>query len=335
MAERGKKPARRIKKRLLIQLLVSAALLTFVLRRIDSAKLLAVLERVSFSSLALLVCFYLCGQLLSATKWRIFVRSAQIERSWTECARAYFLGMFVNSFGLGTVGGDVTRAVALRPEHGKRAAAFATVVADRLHGLCVLLTIGAVGIALVKPPVLGPYAGQLAWAAVIGLAVGWFIGPPLLIRIANAGGRFGEAAAAIARAFPKRPAPLIAATAISALFHTGQLLMHWFMAYALGLSVPLGYLFATIPIANAASTLPVSIQGLGVRESAYLFLLQPIGVDPEVCFAFGALWFLTAQFVSAIGALVIAPGLLLGREKMEDLVPEAEIPEDLSVANSV
>src|SRR5260221_13522527 len=98
--------------------------------------------------------------------------------------------MFVNSFGLATVCGDLARAIVLKPEHGKRAAAFATVIADRLHGLGVLLTIGAIGIAIEKPPVLGPYAGILAWIGVIGLALGWFVGPWLLVRVAAHSERF-------------------------------------------------------------------------------------------------------------------------------------------------
>lgn len=325
-----------LSKKLIIQLLVSAVLLFLIFRKLDSSKLIGTLERVSPLAILELTCIYLAGQLVSATKWRILVRSAHIERTWGECVRAYILGMFVNSFGLGTVGGDVTRALALKPEKGKRAAAFASVIADRIHGLGVLVTIGAIGIAFVQPAVLGPHAGLFAWIAVIGLTIAWFFGPLILVRATKLSPKFGETAVNISRAFPTKPKLFFAATFLSVILHTSQLYIHYLMARALGIDLSMGYIFATIPIVNAASSLPVSIQGLGVREGAYLFLLTPLGIEPEVCVAFGALWFLTAQVVSALAALTIAPGLLTGKNSVEDLAPEEDAVEDNpTVMNSI
>jgi len=328
-------PKKKLSKKLLVQLAVTVVLLVLVLRKLDSGKLVTVLERVSFSYMVLLAVIYLVGQLISSVKWSILLKNAGIERSYSETLRAYFLGMFVNSFGLGTVGGDVARALALKPEQGKRAATFASVIADRIHGLGVLLSIGAVSIAIFKPAVLGPYAGPLALAGSFALLVGWFIGPKVLVMIGDRTKKFSDLARNVARAFPSKPGVFLATTSLSIIAHCCQLYMHSLMATALQVTLPLSYIFSTIPIANAASTLPISVQGLGVRESAYFFLLSPIGIEPEVCVAFGALWFLTAQGVSALGALFIAPGLFLGREKVEDLVEQPVETEELaSVGNA-
>ena len=322
-----KKPL--LSKKLGLQLLVSGVLILFIFRKLDTSKLFRALSEVQLSTVVLLIAIYFLGQILSATKWRILVLNAELNRSWSECLRAYFLGMFFNAFGLGTVGGDVARAVALKPEKGQRAAAFATVVADRIHGLAVLVTIGAVGIAIEQPAVMDTLTGGylrlpvLSWLAVAVLVICWFIGPKLLLQVASLFERIKQeklasAATAVSKAFPTAR-PFLVATTISAIFHSSQIAIHMVMAKSLGVEISWGYLFAVIPIVNAASSMPVSIQGLGVREGAYLLLLPPAGIPNEICVAFGGLWFLTATASAALAALNVLPQLFRTKEEVSAL----------------
>lgn len=264
----------------------------------------------------------------------ILVRSAGLRRSYLECARAYFLGMFANSFGLGTVGGDLARALALKPEAGFRAAAFASVVADRIHGLGVLAFIGAIAIIVVRPEVMGPYGVLLAWAAVIGLGVFWVAGPALLLRFVPHHHRFRATAVRVASAFPRSPKPFFTATALSAMLHFLQIFMHILMVRALAAPLTTGYLFATVPVANILSSLPISVQGLGVRESSYLFLFIPAGASKEVAVAIGAIWFISVTITSAVGALIFAPQLFAGQEKLPSETEVEELEEELKVGEA-
>lgn len=327
-----------LSSKLMLQLAISGVLILFVFRKLDVSKLLTALSQVHLSTMLWLCAIYFIGQVLSALKWRIFVLQAELNRSPSECLRAYFLGMFFNSFGLGTVGGDVARALAIKPEKGERAAAFATVIADRLHGLAVLLTIGGISIALFQPPALGSLTGglvrlsALAWSAVVLIAIGWFSGPFILLKIAalakNLGrGKFAKGFIAVSKAFPPMGYPFLFATVISAVFHSMQIAMHMVMAQGLGAEISWGYLFAVVPLVNAASSLPVSIQGLGVRESSYLLLLPSAGIPAEDCVIFGALWFLTATIVSALGALIVVPNLFKTKEIIQDAILE-DLSED-------
>lgn len=330
--------------KLILQLAISGVLILFVFRKLDADKLLHALSQVDISTVAMLCAIYFVGQLLSALKWRIFVLQAELRRSPSECLRAYFLGMFFNSFGLGTVGGDVARAIAIKPEKGERAAAFATVIADRLHGLAVLLTIGGISIAIFQPPALGPLTGGLvrlsvlAWSAVILLAIGWFSGPFIFLKIASLAKNLGKdkiakGFVAISKAFPSMGYPFLLATAISMVFHSMQIAMHMLMAHSLGADISWGYLFAVVPLVNAASSLPVSIQGLGVRESSYLLLLPSAGIPAEDCVIFGALWFLTATIVSALGALIVVPNLFKTKEIIQEAITEDKIEQKTTNSN--
>jgi hypothetical protein len=78
------------------------------------------------------------------------------------------------------------------------------------------------------------------------------------------------------------------------------------MASALGAEIPLATLFVVIPLVNIASSLPISWNGLGVRENSYMFFLTaaPALVTKEQAAAFGALWLLAVTVTSAIGGIV-------------------------------
>ncbi|MCB0360944.1 MAG: flippase-like domain-containing protein, partial [Bdellovibrionales bacterium] len=137
--------------KLVLRLSISVLLLVIVLRSVHLPDLVQTLLSIHPLVAVSIIVLYALGQVISAMKWRILFTEVGIQRSPKETIRAYFSGMFVNTFGLGTVGGDVVRGLALQPAKGRRASALASVVADRVHGLMVLSLIGAVAIVLVRP----------------------------------------------------------------------------------------------------------------------------------------------------------------------------------------
>jgi hypothetical protein len=76
----------------------------------------------------------------------------------------------------------------------------------------------------------------------------------------------------IAGVFPRNIATVAYVSAISLLFHLLQISTHQIMAYGFGIHIPWQTLLITIPVVNIASTLPISWNGLGVRENGYGFL---------------------------------------------------------------
>lgn len=288
---------------------VSLVLLTIVYLKVDFQKLGHTLSALSIGSVFLLLGLYSLGQLLSGLKWHLFVRKTGIAITPLNTLRAYLFGMFVNSigFGLGTVGGDVARAIAIFPERGKRAAAFGTVLADRFHGLGILLAIGVVATLIVQPEQVPLSLLLLAVAGAAAIGVGWLFGPWLLMKIFPEDHKFGGAAISVARAFPRTPRTVVLASVLSTAIHSLQILMHVVMARELGatLLTP-GHLFATVPYVNAASSLPISYNGIGVREFMYSWLFAPLA-SAELSVAFGAIWVVAVSVVGILGGLLLPP----------------------------
>ena len=99
--------------RKLLKIVLSLFMLWLVFRLTDSERLLETLTTVPAWALVVLVLSYFLGQALSAYKWWLITKAADLEATFLQTLKAYYIGTFVNCFGLGVLGGDATRALLL------------------------------------------------------------------------------------------------------------------------------------------------------------------------------------------------------------------------------
>jgi len=76
------------------------------------------------------------------------------------------------------------------------------------------------------------------------------------------------------------------------------------MGKALQIDVPFSFCIILYPLVGTFAALPISLNGLGLREGGYLFLLGLIGINTEKGVAFGLLLFLIVALDSLIGGLL-------------------------------
>jgi len=284
----------------ILKLLLSGAMLWLVLRSTRTDQLFETLSKVSIMSAALLTLGYVMGQCLSTLKWWVILKTGGLKVSVARTFRAYFIGMFVNCFGFGTIGGDVSRALIVSAGTQNKAEALSSVLADRLHGLSVLGLIG-----LIATIVWGGAHGftPVLIALCIAVPLGWVFAPRIVPKLLPEGAFKAKVIAALLM-LPQRPLPLMIITVISLVFHTTQMALHLYMAHLYGALIPIGKLLTSVPFVNIASTLPISWNGLGVREQAYKFFLVPDILSIDQAVGFGALWLVAVTASSAIGGLV-------------------------------
>jgi uncharacterized membrane protein YbhN (UPF0104 family) len=287
-----------------LKIILSLLLIGYVARSVDFAKLAQVISGIPLWTVLVLCGGYFIGQLLSSIKWWMLARSCHIEATFVEAFRIYFAAMFVNLAGVGTVGGDVLRGVLIGTARSKRAVGVASVVADRLHGLAVLAGVGTVSVGLFSHGTLPSYLSLMLCGLGGSIILGWFLVPRVVAVILPQQSRFHSKAAEIARAFPTHPRTIASITGISLLFHLTQIALHLCMAYGLGIEVSMTTLMTIVPFVNIVSSLPISWQGLGVRENAYRFFFVPAICSTEQAVAFGALWLLAVTTSALIGGVI-------------------------------
>lgn len=291
----------------LIKVVITIVMVAVVAFSISFDKLLNTLGQISPVTAILVIVGYTVGQLMSSVKWWTIARSGGIDVSYSTALKAYFIGMFVNCFGsgLGTVGGDVARGILISNGLPKKTEGIAAVVADRIHGLTVLSVIALITSQLFRSDRVPGWLLLSLLTLIMGFIAAWVLGPAILRRLPNSS-KFAMKMHQVAAIFPRDIGILSLITAISVVFHCTQILLHAVMANAVGAQIPLATLFVVIPLVNIASSLPISWNGLGVRENSYIYFLTaaPALVSAEQAAAFGALWLLAVTATSAIGGIV-------------------------------
>jgi uncharacterized membrane protein YbhN (UPF0104 family) len=297
---------------LALKVLISAGLLLFFLSRVDLSRFLYALASADFTYVGVVLVIYLVAQLMSAVRWMVLARPLGFQTRFTDMIVYYFIGMFFNLFAPSTVGGDVTRVYYLARDKGtdqgsgwKSTTLQATIVvlSDRAIGMIVLIWLGAAGLALF-PWFPVPAALRLL---TFGLALGFIVGAlvlPLLRQILPASSHVLVNRVRVALGtFRQHRSAILFAILISLMVHGIQASMHVLIGRALHIEVPLSYCFILYPLVGAFAALPVSFNGIGLREGGYLFLLGIIGVDSEKAIAFGLLLFLIGALDSLLGGI--------------------------------
>ena len=99
---------------------------------------------------------------------------------------------------------------------------------------------------------------------------------------------------------------VLAATAQSFLFQGVVILVVFLNANALGLSVPVAALAVFVPLVSLAGMLPISVNGLGIREALYLLLFGRLGVPADAAVSMALLYFAVTLAASLPGGIVYA-----------------------------
>jgi uncharacterized membrane protein YbhN (UPF0104 family) len=244
---------------------------------------------------------YLLAQAASSVRWCVLARVHGLGGSQGRFLAYYFIGSFFNLVLPTSVGGDVIRAWYLaRQDPGRRAGAVLSVLADRANGLAVLVAVACVALWCYPLPLP-------AWvrATVLGLgaaaALGVLLLPalPWLERRLPPHPRLRHLVGGAAE-YLRHPAALVWATLLSALVQVANVVLTWLIGLGLGLDVPLAYCGILSSVVAVLTLLPVSVNGMGLREWGTALLLAPLGVGAAEAVALALLTF-AAQVAASLG----------------------------------
>lgn len=294
------------RRRLLVgaKIAVTGALLAALIHRTDLAQTMRILGAADGRLVGLATLVYLGGQALNAIKWRTLAHAVGFRDGPLRFVEFFYVGMFFNVFGLGTIGGDVIRAFYLAGEGGRRTLALNTVLADRLNGLLVLVAIVLAALLLFRDYDL---PAALYWTVLAvggGILVGWRLAPSLVPKLLGRDHWLRTLVEKDLAPYWEDYGLLARSSVISIAFHVSQIVIAMLLTSALGIELPVSYFFIFSPLVNLLSSLPVSWNGLGVREGGYVFFLSHVGVTRESAVAFGLLWFSTVLVGGLAGGVV-------------------------------
>jgi hypothetical protein len=111
--------------------------------------------------------------------------------------------------------------------------------------------------------------------------------------------RIGEALRAV-----RSPRVLVCTTLLSLWVQAANVGVVWLVGLAIDAPAVGAYYWVVVPMVALLTMLPVSINGIGVREKGMALFLAPLGVAEGTAMTLSLLWFAVTAFTSLAGGVV-------------------------------
>ncbi len=280
----------------------------------------------------------------SFARWHILIRALDIPSRLRDTLRLAALGFALNFASLGSIGGDLFKALFLAHRHPeRRPEAVATVVADRALGLLTLLTIASCGVLMIGlMRAESPAMRLLAPSILVVTAIGW-IACLLLMFVEQFTGRWvtervemvpliGKTCARLLGAvqiYRGRKGMLVVAMALSAIMAFCSITTFFSISRGLRLEAPTWTEHAVIvPMAGVVGAVPVTPSGFGTMELAVEKLYEEIAGD-KIDKGDGTMVALGRR-ITDIAVALIGLGFYFGRRReVQEVIAEAEETDDV------
>jgi len=302
----------------------SIVILAALLAGLPFDEMKAALGRVPWWVWPAALAVYLTLHLIGVTKWRILINAAGAGLSFAECARAYYWGLFGNTFLPSIVGGDVVKAgVAMHAARSKSGLILGSLV-DRLLDIVGMAAVAGVG-ALLSPLALEQesrriFVGLGLLLAAAGVAVVIAVSLLPVKRLPYKVRRKLVQVRHAVRATAGNPRALVSAFVLGMALQSTLVVLNYWLGIVIGISIPLYVWLFVWPLAKIAGLLPVTQGGIGVREAAQAALFAPFGVSAVKAVATGLVF---EVVIISGGLLGGAIAWTMGRKKARSLAAVA------------
>lgn len=320
------KPERRTRRgTLLLRILVSAILLGLLLHQVGLREILTDIRQLPILFVLFAWAYYSFCQLLSAWRWQLFLTAKDVHVPVTRLFSFYMVGMFLNNFMPGSVGGDVVKTYDLYRATGRGRTAIVSVFLERFTGLIGLALIAVAALViglrgLDNPVILGAVGGT---ALVLALSVAGIWWPPLADRLMRLVDRMlprriGEPLHGLYTAladYRRHGRVLFVTILISVVVHLLFAGYYALTSEALGTPIPFEYFVLFLPLVTIVTMIPISLGGLGIREALMVALFAAVEVEAAHVIAIS----LTVHVINTI--LSLWGGLILVTRKRPSTLP--------------
>lgn len=291
-----------------LQRLVSVGLLFYlIIFHIEFKEMQSVIVKSNMTWVMAAYLFLTLSIIVSVFRWRSILNYDGQNVRVATLTKLYYIGQFYNMTLPGSLSGDMVKAYKTAgqgPESGKLAA---SVPMERLGGLLALVVMLMIGVFI------APISVRLR---LILLATAVSIICVCTVTATEYGKRIGEYIASTSlitsRGWSNHILDLISTfrnlrrydfvaviLAYSLVYFIISLLTLHSIGRAFGVMLPITFLLAVIPVVRLINQLPISVGGLGVRESLFVYFFGLIEISPEIAVTIG----LTNYLLQAINGV--------------------------------
>jgi uncharacterized protein (TIRG00374 family) len=315
------------------RLLLSSGLILFLFFTIDKQHFSTIVAGSNFSYGLLAFALGLGDRVLMAYKWNILLRAKAIWISLKDITFTYLTATFLGLFLPATVGGDALRAYAVARKGHLISDIVSSIIVERILGLLALITfvVGSIALSIfVFGQTFFTTIGDLFWTTVAAFVVlllllfmslsesAWRWLSSLLRRWSRY--RRGQKLVKVLQdvyqsylSYRHAKPALIFFLLLSFVENLFPILWSYCLSLAFNIQVPLLYFFVLVPIVLILRRLPISIDGIGIHEGAFVYFLSLFGVVQTEALLLGVATHILAVLIVLPGGILYALTGLGGR----------------------
>ncbi len=293
---------------------VTALFFYLVFRKVDFHEFGDTLRRARVDILAFGFLILWLGHYMCIFRWRMLMRPLMPILTINHLFGIYCIGLFFNLTFPTVVGGDVVKMYYAGKPSRRYAQSFAATFLDRDAGMLAMMIVACIASSIRPIHIPGIPVRSIIWSAFGAFVLANIVifTPSLHVRLTSILHRFhfdrlAGKIDAILSAFQimgTHRAVLFSSLMISLINQVLVISVTWIMAKGLYIQVGLLQFLVFVPVVTLISMIPVSLNGMGLREYAFVSLLSGVGVEHEAGIALGLL-------SSAVIILSAIPGGLM------------------------
>lgn len=298
----------------------------WIVRSTDLTEVAAHFKSVSLTTLVWTLPVIVFNRWLMSAKWNLLLKQVDIHLSEWACLRIYMISSFVGLFLPATVGADLSRAALARYEGAPFSPTVSSIVVERVLGFLALIFMAIVGVGLLgvmfadvrfdteflltlSIALLVFFVGGIAFSftslanRIVAAAIRY------VAQFGSIGNRLSGVLANIYEtyiSFGARRSQCIIFFVLCCIENLSLILLAFITARAMGVTVPLPYFLAFIPVLTFVIRMPVSIDGIGIYEKGMQYFLLQVGVTASLGLATGVMFHLVCLSGILPGGLLLA-----------------------------
>jgi glycosyltransferase 2 family protein len=299
----------------------TVVLFFFLVRSISWSAFLHQLHHMDVGGLLIGLIIGLFGVITSSYQWQSLLDAEHIHIDLRRLINLYLVGIAFNHFLPSGMGGDVVKAYYVGRDGQNTAGSASAVIMSRVTGFIGMMLVSS--IALLLWP--GSFSRKLIIAFILSciamcialvivylcvsilpgrLSKRW-VDKKLFATIINVGQTVHKSA--------RQPHSIGAAIMFGVLFHVGAALNYYEYAQVLHVTVPFTFYLVAIPFVSLIAFLPISINGFGLRESAFVYIFSTVHVAVATSLLLALLMDVQVLLCGIIGGAIYL--LMDGRKK--------------------
>lgn len=302
----------------IVKFLVTLGFSAWVILSVDWGEVIDNISRIKWWQIALYVTVLLFGMLISSYKWKLIAEHKGIGLTLFHFFKLYIAGTFINNFTPSFIGGDAYKAYEIGRKDKKYAEAASTVVFDRITGL-LGATMLAIFFSLLNLERILENRVLLAVNVVILLSL--FV--DILIVVVKRFSFWEK----FQRHLPEKiihfirelngyeiSSPIFGKSVLLSFAFgiVGIALANYILFRAVGIDIAIMDYLSVIFIISIISSVPISINNIGIKEWAYISFLGAFGASSSPVIAVAIL----SRILQMIVSFFALPVYLKGKIKI-------------------